>query len=44
VKFDFGYFIKISQENQNFLKIGQKCQALYINAQVHFIVAGAVFT
>jgi len=37
-----GTSVKISQEKQNFVKVGQKYQALYyLIAKVHFIVDGA---
>jgi hypothetical protein len=30
--------MKTSRENQNFVKIGQKCQAFYVRTQVRFFL------
>jgi len=35
-------FIKICRDIPNFVKIEQKCQALYLKTQVRFIVANNI--
>lgn len=37
-----GIFMKICQEIPNMAKIRQKYLALYVNAEVHFVVAGDI--
>jgi len=40
--FILGNFMKIRRESTNFVKIGQKCLALYMKIWVRFIAAGAI--
>jgi hypothetical protein len=35
-------FMKVGEEDLNLVKIGQKCQILFMKTKVHFIAAGDV--